>query len=645
MESLAAGVDGEGVEGAFVPDQSLGSASSAVRFAFATSWRLSRLRTFGLVSLPLVQGVLPAGLALTVRGLINAVSSEGAERADAVPWLVAGFALAMVLATTVPIQRALELINGEHLENELAVKIVRHADTLDFAYFESPRFRDNIAEVTDLPGAITNNLIDKSSRALSALMMLVSLMAVLTVIEPRLLLWLPPVAIPYLMQRWWIARVRYETKIRQVRSRRWADYFTETLFDERRLPETRLLRLGPLFSQRVEGRLSSIFVENRLVHRRELIGSVLFNALALGVIYFSLWHVVVNAVEGEVSVGDVAVFATSVGAIRQAVDLFVNLIGQFRWNVLRVRHVEHFLGLPERFETLSAESGAALSNGPPVGQAASDAASAPAWSTRSGAVRRDEPELVVDHIHFTYPDTSRPVLIDAHFTVARGETVALVGANGSGKTTLVKLITGLYRPDGGEVRIGGRSVETMSRDDVFASTSVVFQQFGSYEASAAENIALGDWERLLSDEAAVREIADRVGLAKLIDSLPNGLSTELGRSFGAQALSGGQQQSFALARAATRDAPLMMLDEPTANLDAQAEYELFQNFTELAKGRATLLISHRFSTLALADRIVVLDGGRTAENGTHDELISKKGLYADMYQRYRNPISPPISRS
>lgn len=594
---------------------------SAVRFAFATSWELSKGRTLALTALPIVQGLLPAGLALVVRGLVNAVAADDAQTSDVTFWIVSGLVLSFLLAAAVPIQRTFERINGEQLENHLVVAMLSHANQLDFAYFESPRFRDHITQATEDPGYTTNDLIDKMTRSLSALFTLVSLMIVLAAIEPRLLLWLPPVALPYLVHRWWIARIRYETRHSQWRSRRWTEYLSSSLLDERKLPESRLLNLSPLFARRVQQRLGTMFEQNRSLHRRELAGTIAFNLLALLVVYFALWQVAKRAVSGDVTVGDVAVFAGAAGAIRNAVDGFVASIGTLRYNVLNVRHLEHFLALSPRFPGVKVA-----------------AASPP-------DIARGQVALRVDSVGFSYPDTDIEVLHDVSFEVAEGETVALVGANGSGKTTLVKLVTGLYAPTAGDIQLAGSSVTELERSEIHRLVSVVFQQFDTYEATAGENIALGDWERLLDDDAAIGQIADDVGLRSLIEKLPDGFSTELGRSFGSIALSGGQQQIFALARASARPVPIMILDEPTANLDAQTEYELFQNFKEMAAGRATLLISHRFSTLALADRIVVLEGGRATEQGNHDELVAAGGLYAQMYHQFRYPAEEPPTRT
>jgi len=602
-------------ESAFEPEYSAASAASAVRFSFRLSWELSRPRTIGILALPIVQGILPAALALIVRGLVNSVAAQGAVTGDETPWILASLLCAFLLATTVPVQRTLERINAEKLEHQLIFTMLEHADTLDFAYFESPRFRDHIKQATTTPGYITNDLIDKTTRSMASLFTLISLMAVLASIEPRLLIWLPPVALPYLIHRWWISRIRYETRQTQWRSSRWAEYLSASLLDDRKLPEARLLDLSPLFRKRVATRLSKIFDQNRSLHHRELFGTVAFNLLALVVIHYALWQVAKSAISGTVTIGDVAVFAGSAGAIRSAVDGFVASIGTLRYNVLNVRHLEHFLALPASF--------------PGQSLASPQSRHSPADDTPVA--------LRVSSVGFRYPETAVDILTNVSFEVNEGETVALVGLNGSGKTTLVKLITGLYQPTSGSIELLGDPTSKLDRLDFHNRVSVVFQQFDTYEASAAENIALGDWRKLLDNDEAIREIATTTGLSPLINELPDGFRTELGRSFGSIALSGGQQQVFALARASARNVPIMILDEPTANLDAETEYKLFQNFKELASGRATLLISHRFSTLALADRIIVLEDGQTAEEGNHEDLIEAGGLYATMYRQFRYP--------
>jgi ATP-binding cassette subfamily B protein len=217
--------------------------------------------------------------------------------------------------------------------------------------------------------------------------------------------------------------------------------------------------------------------------------------------------------------------------------------------------------------------------------------------------------------------------------------VALVGENGAGKTTLVKLIARLYDPDGGCILLDGVDLRELSTDALYEQIAFVFQSFGRYEATAGDNIAYGDWRRLMSDRKRVEEIARRAGAHGLIEKLPHGYDTMLGRMFGEHDLSTGQWQKIAVARAFARNASLLILDEPTSNLDARTEYSLFCQFRELARGRTTIIVSHRFSTVSMANRIFVMDQGQVVESGTHDELLARAGNYAELYELHRRSVA------
>jgi ATP-binding cassette subfamily B protein len=250
-------------------------------------------------------------------------------------------------------------------------------------------------------------------------------------------------------------------------------------------------------------------------------------------------------------------------------------------------------------------------------------------------------EVVADDVWFTYPSGDRPALRGVSLRISPGEVVALVGANGSGKTTLAKLLGALYVPDRGRVLLHGADTATADRAALRRDVAVVFQDFLRYALPARDNIALGRHERY-DEEAAIRVAAERAGADRDIEALAHAYDTQLGPVFfGGVDLSLGQWQKVALARVFFRDAPFVILDEPTAALDARAEHELFARIRELFEDRSVLLISHRFSTVREADRIHVLDGGEVVEAGTHDELMARGGLYAELFSlqasAYREP--------
>ena len=241
-------------------------------------------------------------------------------------------------------------------------------------------------------------------------------------------------------------------------------------------------------------------------------------------------------------------------------------------------------------------------------------------------------------VSFTYPGADKPTLKDLSFTIEPGETVALVGDNGAGKTTIAKLIAGLHRPTGGAVLFDGVDARDIDVGHLRREVTCLFQHFGRYAASAADNIAFGDWERLLDDDAGIEAAARAAGVHELVSAMPQGYRTMLGRAFGQYEPSGGQWQQLAIARAIARDARILILDEPTASLDVDTEYRLFLRYRALAEGRTILLISHRFSTVRMADRILVLDAGKVVESGTHDALMQLNGRYAALYELHRRHL-------
>jgi ATP-binding cassette subfamily B protein len=239
--------------------------------------------------------------------------------------------------------------------------------------------------------------------------------------------------------------------------------------------------------------------------------------------------------------------------------------------------------------------------------------------------------ITFDHVSFAYPGAGKSALDDVSFEIEPGQTIAVVGRNGAGKSTLLKLLCRLYEPTGGRILVDGVDIRDVDPDELRSHMSAMFQDFVMYQATAAENIGLGDLEHL-EDRARIELAAQQAGANGVLEGLPKGYDAALGRWFDEGVnLSGGEWQKVALSRAFLREAPILMLDEPTSALDAEAEYELFARLRDLAHGRTALYISHRFSTVRQADRILLLDQGHLVEEGTHRELMDLGGGYAELF--------------
>jgi ATP-binding cassette subfamily B protein len=236
----------------------------------------------------------------------------------------------------------------------------------------------------------------------------------------------------------------------------------------------------------------------------------------------------------------------------------------------------------------------------------------------------------LENVSFRYPGSAKDVLSNITLRIAPGETIALVGKNGAGKTTLIKLLVGLFRPTSGVIRVDDVDVSTLSMSALRRRVGVIFQDFARLQLSMRDNVGVG-WLPAREDDAAVSAAITDGGAREIVERLKDGMETPLGRAFGGDDLSGGQWQRVALARAFMRKSRILVLDEPTAAMDAEGEHEIFQRFRDLKKDRTAILITHRFGTVRMADRIVVIDGGRIVEDGTHDALMAVGGLYARMF--------------
>jgi ATP-binding cassette, subfamily B, bacterial len=476
---------------------------------------------------------------------------------------------------------------------------------LDLINFERPGYFDCLTrasrEAPWRPNSILNNLVSMLRGLLSLLLMAGLILTLHWTLAVLLLV----ANIPGIWLRLYYADILYNFQRQQTPEARKSAYFNWLLTGDRPSRELRLFGLGNYFiSLFKKSFLKQKEEEINILRRRTLIELIsnLFKASAL---LISLLFIARQTISGQLSLGQMAMFLL---AFRQGMiyikDLFSSMAGLYE-DSLFIGDTFEFLNLKEK--VTAAEPVAVAS---PL-----------------------KKKISVDNLSFTYPGNDFRTINDVSFEIKKGEIIALVGPNGAGKSTLVRLLCRLYDPDSGSIKYDGNNIRNIDPEEFRKHFSVVFQDFMLYNLSAGENIRMGNINDK-SPDTRIKTSAGATSVDELISNLPNGYETVIGNLFDdSRELSWGEWQKIALARALFRDAAILILDEPSSALDADTEYDIFSRFREIVKGRTSILISHRFTNVNLADRIIVLDKGAVAETGTHDELMKKHGIYFTMFTK------------
>lgn len=581
---------------------------------FKLAWSTAPSLFIGIVTVSVIRSLVPAAMALATRNLINGVSAQlngsTQESDEILLWLVVSATISLVAAIANTGNRFFAQRLQDELNLGINADILVHAAKLDFAFFEDSQARDMLYRARNNMALHCTQFLTISLSIIINVIQIISLLAILVMIQPLVVFLMVPVSFVYLIFQWRFARKRFEEEHARATRNRWTQYYVGQLTNESSVAQVKLLGLAPLFIRQFHDIMTDFRDRNRKLHFHELIGGTLFAAASVIVIYIAFAQATLSVISGELTIGDVAIFGGAIVRLRGATDSLIGWLGGLRWQGLFVSNLIEFFGT----EPQMLEDGNVFPE-----------------SSR-GAVE-------LQQVGFTYPGTDVPVLEDVSLRINPGETVAIVGENGSGKTTLVKLLTRLYDPGEGCVLFDQVDLRELAPGYLQSQISFVFQNFERYAASAAENIAYGDWQRLLDDQEEIERIARQTAVHPMIEAMPQGYETMLGRNFGKYTLSGGQWQRLAIARAFARNSSLLILDEPTANLDARAEFQIFSDFKKLAQGRTTILISHRFSTVSIADRILVMHEGQIIEQGTHDQLLADDGHYATLYNLQRQRLN------
>ncbi|MGC2721907.1 MAG: ABC transporter ATP-binding protein, partial [Candidatus Acidiferrales bacterium] len=520
-------------------------------------------------------------------------------------WLVAlEFVLAGAAATLGRMVVFCDQTLAEKFTRHISIRLMTHASKLDLTTYEDPSFYDKL-ERARVQSIDRVQMIELAGRLLQEIVTTVSLAAGIFLFSKVLLFALVACVLPAFLGETHFAFRGYSLSFQQTPARRELDYLRTLGGSKEGVKELKLFGLAPYLIGRYSDISGKLYEQTlSLSKRRLLVGSLLALVVTAG--YYSPYaYVIYETVAGVITIGMMTFLAGAIAGastnIQAVFTTFSNIANQalFMTDLL-----EFFAVKPKIVNKL---------HGLP----------APKPIKRGFEFR---------NVSFHYPGNPRMVLKNVSFTLSPGERIALVGENGQGKTTIVKLLTRLYEPTEGQILLDGKDLRDYDLETVWNEIGVIFQDFMRYEMTASANIAMG---RIADrdNNFRIRTAANKSLAEHAIRRLPKGFDQVLGSRFeGGVDLSGGEWQKVALARAYLRDAQLLILDEPTAALDARSEHEVFQRFAELTTGKMALLISHRFATVKMADRILVLRDGMVAEEGNHDKLIAVGGHYAEMYE-------------
>jgi ATP-binding cassette subfamily B protein len=559
--------------------------------------------------LSLIRSVLPLLLVWLLKGVIDAITK--ASVSDGTPMINVLWPVIAMVAIWFLDEVSSDFSNYVRKKQSLKLEVYMYgllhskAIKLDLINFERPEYFDCLSRASREAPWRPNNILNNLVSIVRALLSLLLMAGLILTLNWSLAVLLFVANIPGIWLRLHYADLLYNFQRQQTPEARKSAYFNWLLTGDRPSREIRLFGLGNYFIDLFrKSFLKQKEEEINIIRKRTLIELIsnLFKASAL---LITLLFIARQTITGNISLGEMAMFLV---AFRQGMIYIKDLFGSL------AALYEDGLFIGDTFEFLNLKENITAKE--PV--------------TDTLPLNKN---IKVENLSFTYPGNNFSTISNVSFEIKKGEIIALVGSNGAGKSTLVRLLCRLYDPDSGDVKYDGKSIRNIDPDEYRKHFSVVFQDFMLYNLTVEENIRMGNIDGIKSDEK-IKSAAVNVGVNKLIDDLPNGYSTVIGNLFDdSRELSWGEWQKIALARALFREAPVLILDEPSSALDADTEYDIFSRFREIVKGRTSILISHRFTNVSLADRIIVLDKGTIAESGTHDELMKRGGMYYTMFSK------------
>lgn len=582
-------------------------------------WQASPILTLASVVLRLIRAVLPLAALWVGKLIVDDVMQLSALQAhprSVAEWWQTGhlnvltlyvaieFGLAILSDVLGRVLGLIETLLSEKLTMRSSIRLMEHAATLDLEDFEDAEFQDKLERARrQSSGRMT--LLGQLLGQMQDLVTVATLAGGLVVYNPWLLLLLLAALIPAFMGEAHFNAQSYSLDFRRTPERRELDYVRQVAASVETAKEVKIFGLSGFLTDRYRELSESFYTANRKIAQQRALWGGIFTGIGTLGYYAAYAWIIASTLTGVLTIGDLTFLSGSFLRLR---GLLQGLLTSFSSTAAQAMYLDDLFSFFEmRPEIL-----------PPA-----------------NPIPLPDPLLIgfkFENVGFRYPGAERWAVRGLNFELRAGETLALVGENGAGKTTIVKLLARLYDPDEGRITLDGHDLRDYDLDALRAAIGVIFQDFVRYNLTAADNIAVGRIDNR-DDRARITTAAERSMAAEVIGKLPGAYDQMIGKRFrNGVELSGGEWQKLAIARAYMRDAQVLILDEPTAALDARAEYEVFQRFKELSVGKTAILISHRFSSVRMADRILVLSGGQVEASGSHEELLAQSGRYAELFE-------------